>query len=107
MNCTNKRYHVEFKDGHKGPEIGNLFGFLKDPFSSKNEYIDKLIAKGDYIGFTVSYSKGPWPMNAMVISSVLHHALIVSVKVKSFKKHPNGSKNTKKSYSQNQPIINT
>ena len=57
---ANKRYHVEFKDGYKGPGINNLFGLLKDPFSSKTESIDKLVEKGDSIGLTVSYSKGPF-----------------------------------------------
>ena len=57
---TNKRYHVEFKDGYKGPGVDNLFGLLKDPFASKTESIDKLIEKGDSIGLTVSYSKGPF-----------------------------------------------
>ena len=57
---TKKRYHVEFKDGYKGPGIENLYGLLKDPFSSKTDFIDKLIGKGDSIGLTVSYSKSPF-----------------------------------------------
>ena len=57
---TKKRYHVEFKDGYKGPGIENLYGLLKDPFSSKTDFIDKLIEKGDSIGLTVSYSKSPF-----------------------------------------------
>ena len=59
LNSKN-RYHVEFKDGYKGPSIDNLFGLLKDPFASKTESIDKLIEKGDSIGLTVSYSKSPF-----------------------------------------------
>ena len=57
---TNKRYHVEFKDGYKGPRAENLFGLVKDPFSNKTEYLDKLIEKNDSVELTVSYSKGPF-----------------------------------------------
>ena len=57
---THKRYHVEFRDGYKGPSAENLFGILKEPFSKKTEYLDKLIDKGDSIGMTLSYSKGPF-----------------------------------------------
>ena len=57
---TEKRYHVEFKNRYKGPCIDNLFGFLKDPFASKADHIDKLVDKGDFIELTVSYSKGPF-----------------------------------------------
>lgn len=53
------RYHVEFRDGYKGPSIDNLFGFLKEPFGGKTEYVNRLIAKGDIIDLTLSYSKGP------------------------------------------------
>ena len=56
---TNNRYHVEFKDGSKGLGFDNLYGLLKDPFSSKTECLDKLIEKGDSISLTVSYSKSP------------------------------------------------
>ena len=55
-----KRYHVEFRDGYKGPGIENLFGIVKDPFSNKTEYLDKLIDKDDSVELTVSYSKGPF-----------------------------------------------
>jgi len=54
-----KRYHVEFKDEYKGPCTENLFGFLKDPFASKTDPIDKLINKGDFVELTLGYSKGP------------------------------------------------
>ena len=54
-----KLYHVEFKDGYKGPSIDNLFGFLKDPFAAKTDPIDKLIKKGDFVELTLGYSKGP------------------------------------------------
>jgi hypothetical protein len=57
---TKKRYHVEFKDGYKGPAIDNLFGFLKDPFAEKTDPIDKLIKKGDFVELTLNYSKGPF-----------------------------------------------
>ena len=36
-------YHVEFRDGYKGPGVENLFGLVTEPFSSKTEYLDKLI----------------------------------------------------------------
>ena len=57
---SDKRYHVEFKDGYKGPSIDNLFGLLIEPFSSKTGSIDKLIKKGDTIDMALSYSKGPF-----------------------------------------------
>jgi len=57
---SDKRYHVEFKDGYKGPSIDNLFGLLRDPFASKTGFVDKLIKKGDTIDMALSYSKGPF-----------------------------------------------
>jgi hypothetical protein len=54
-----KRYHVEFKDGYKGPALENLFGLAKEPFAGKSEYLDKMVEKGDSIELTVSYSKTP------------------------------------------------
>ena len=36
---THKRYHVEFRDGYKGPSAENLFGIVKEPFSKKTEYL--------------------------------------------------------------------
>jgi hypothetical protein len=54
-----KRYHVEFKDGYKGPALENLFGLAREPFAGKSEYLDKLVEKGDSIELTVSYSKTP------------------------------------------------
>jgi hypothetical protein len=57
---SHKRYHVEFKDGYKGPSAENLFGIMKEPFSEKTEYLDKLIDKDDSVELTVSYSKGPF-----------------------------------------------
>ena len=57
---TQKRYHVEFRDGYKGPSAENLFGIVKEPFSKKTEYLDKLIDKDDSVELTVSYSKGPF-----------------------------------------------
>ena len=59
-DSTHKRYHVEFRDGYKGPGIENLFGIVKEPFSNKTEYLDKLIDKDDSVGLTVSCSKGPF-----------------------------------------------
>jgi hypothetical protein len=59
LNSKN-RYHVEFKDGYKGPSIDNLFGLLREPFASKTGHIDKLINKGDTIDMALSYSKGPF-----------------------------------------------
>ena len=56
---SHDRYHVEFKDGYKGPRAENLFSLVKDPFSNKTEYLDKLIKKNDSVELTVSYSKGP------------------------------------------------
>ena len=57
---SRERYHVEFKDGYKGPRAENLFGLIKDPFSEKTEYLDKLIEKDDSVKLTVSYSKEPF-----------------------------------------------
>lgn len=57
---SHKRYHVEFRDGYKGPSAKNLFGIVKEPFSEKTEYLDKLIEKDDSVELTVSYSKGPF-----------------------------------------------
>ena len=57
---SHKRYHVEFKDGYKDPSAENLFGLVKNPFSNKTEYVDKLIEKDDTVELTVSYSKGPF-----------------------------------------------
>ena len=59
-NATKKRYHVEFKDGYKGPAVENLFGLLKNPFSAKTEFINKLIGKGDSIELSVNYSNSPF-----------------------------------------------
>jgi hypothetical protein len=56
---SHKHYHVEFKDGYKGPCIENLYGLLNDPFSGKTEQVNRLVNKGDSIELTVSYSKGP------------------------------------------------
>ena len=68
---TRKRYHVRFVDDYRSrPCIENLFGLLKDPFSGKTEYLDKLINKGDYIELTASYSKSPF-REAYRIHSVL------------------------------------
>ena len=55
-----KRYHVEFRDGYKGPSAENLYGLMKEPFSKKTEYLDKLIDKNDSVELTVSYSKSPF-----------------------------------------------
>jgi len=57
---TYKRYHVQFRDGYRGPCIENLFSLLKDPFSGKTEYVDRLVNKRDYIELTASYSRGPF-----------------------------------------------
>ena len=59
-NSSQKRYHVEFKDGYKGPAVENLFGILKEPFSAKTEQLDRLVNEGDAIELTVSYSKEPF-----------------------------------------------
>lgn len=32
-----KRYHVEFKDGYKGPTPKNLYGMAKESFAGKTE----------------------------------------------------------------------
>jgi hypothetical protein len=57
---TYKRYHVEFKDGYKGPEIDNLFGLAKEPFAKKKESLSRLINEGDSIEITTSYSRSPF-----------------------------------------------
>ena len=59
-DSSHKRYHVEFRDGYEGPGIENLFGLVKEPFSNKTEYLDKLIDKDDSVELTVNYSKGPF-----------------------------------------------
>ena len=60
-NQTNKeRYHVEFRDGYKGPAPENLFGIAKEPFAGKTDCLDKLLSKGDSLGLTLGYSKGPF-----------------------------------------------
>ena len=58
-SASSKRYHVEFKDRYRGPGIENLYGLLKFPFDQKIEQVDKLINKGDQVGLTLSYSRGP------------------------------------------------
>lgn len=55
-----ERYHVEFRDGYKGPAPENLFGVAKEPFAGKSDYLDKLLNKGDAVGLTLGYSKGPF-----------------------------------------------
>ncbi len=57
---TNRRYHVQFRDDYRGPGIDNLFGLLKEPFSGKSEYVDRLVNKDDYVELTASYSRGPF-----------------------------------------------
>jgi hypothetical protein len=59
-NSSHKRYHVEFKDGYKGPAVENLFGIIKEPFSAKTEQLGRLVNEGDSIELTVSYSKEPF-----------------------------------------------
>jgi hypothetical protein len=56
---NHRRYHVEFKDGYKGPSLDNLYGLLKEPFGGKTEYLDRLINENDVVELTVSYSKVP------------------------------------------------
>jgi len=58
--ATRRRYHVEFRDGYKGPSSENLLGLLKEPFGGKTEYLDKLVSEGDNINLTMSYSRGPF-----------------------------------------------
>jgi hypothetical protein len=58
--ATRMRYHVEFRDGYKGPSSENLFGLLKEPFAGKTVYLDHLVEQGDSIDLTLSYSKGPF-----------------------------------------------
>jgi hypothetical protein len=58
--ATRRRYHVEFRDGYKGPSSENLFGLLKAPFAGKTEYLDHLVEEGDSIDLTLSYSRGPF-----------------------------------------------
>ena len=60
QNGTYRRYHVQFRDNYRGPCIENLFGLLKEPFSGKSEYVDRLVNKGDHIELTASYSRGPF-----------------------------------------------
>ena len=58
---THRRYHIRFVDDYKSrPCIENLFGFLKEPFSGKTKYLEKLINKGDHIEFAASASKSPF-----------------------------------------------
>lgn len=54
------RYHVQFRDDYRGPCIENLFGLLKEPFSGKSEYVDRLVNKGDHIELIASYSREPF-----------------------------------------------
>jgi len=56
---SHRRYHVEFRDGYKGPGVDNLFG-LTEPFSGKTEYLDKLIGKDDSVELALSYSRYPF-----------------------------------------------
>jgi len=56
---TNKRYHVEFQDDLRGPRGDNFYGLLRDPFSQKTDYLDRLINQNDAIELTVSYSRNP------------------------------------------------
>jgi hypothetical protein len=35
---------VEFRDGYEGPCAENLFGLVREPFSDKTEYLDRLIS---------------------------------------------------------------
>ena len=58
--ATRRRYHVEFRDGYKGPSSDNLFGLLKEPFAGKTEYLDHLVREGDSIDLTLSYPRGPF-----------------------------------------------
>ncbi len=58
--ATHRRYHVEFRDGYKGPSSHNLFGLLKEPFAGKTEYLDKLVEQGDSIDLTLICSRGPF-----------------------------------------------
>jgi hypothetical protein len=57
---THSRYHIRFYDDYKGHCLENLFGLLKDPFSGRTEYIDKLVNPGDQVELTTSYSKSPF-----------------------------------------------
>ena len=59
-SSSHKRYHVEFKDGYRGPAVENLFGILKEPFSAKTEQLDRLINEGDSVELTVSCSTQPF-----------------------------------------------
>jgi hypothetical protein len=59
-DSSHRRYHVEFRDGYRGRGVDNLFGLVTEPFSSKTEYLDKLIDKDDCVELTLSYSKGPF-----------------------------------------------
>jgi len=58
--ATRRRYHVEFRDGYKGPSAENFFGLLKEPFAGKTEYLDKLVKDGDQVELTLSYSRSPF-----------------------------------------------
>jgi len=58
--ATRRRYHVELRDGYKGPSSENLFGLLKEPFAAKTEYLDRLVEEGGNIDLTLSYSQGPF-----------------------------------------------
>jgi hypothetical protein len=60
QNGTSMRYHVEFKDGYKGPGIDNVFGLAKEPFAKKTESLNRLINKGDSIELTASYARNPF-----------------------------------------------
>ena len=58
--ATRRRYHVEFRDGYKGPSAENFFGLLKEPFAGKTEYLDNLVKERDDIDLTLSYSRSPF-----------------------------------------------
>lgn len=53
-----KRYHVEFNDNKPYPL--DIFGLVKTPFQNKTESIDRLVAKGNYIGISMTYTKSPF-----------------------------------------------
>ena len=57
---TNRRYHVAFRDDHRGPSVENLFGLVYDPFHRKTDSLDRLIKAGDSVEMTLSYSRGPF-----------------------------------------------
>lgn len=56
--ATRRRYHVEFRDGYRGPSSDNLFRLLKEPLAGKTEYLDHLVEEGDSIGLTLCYPRG-------------------------------------------------